>query len=78
MATVPYDFIFYADANGLLWERDKETQKRITEKYLKHIQKNATHREKWLAKVAERDRLKEEQQQNNGNQSDKNKKADAE
>ena len=74
----PYDYIFYADANGLLWERDKETQKRITEKYLKRVQKNAAHREKWFAKVAERDRLKEEQQQNNGNQSDKNKEADVE
>lgn len=74
----PYDYIFYADANGLLWERDKETQKRISEKYLRYVEKNATHREKWFAKVAERDRLKEEQQQNNGNQSDKNKKADAE
>lgn len=74
----PYDYIFYADANGLLWERDKEAQKRISEKYQKYVQKNATHREKWFAKVAERDRLKEEQQQNNGNQSDKNKKADAE
>ena len=74
----PYDYIFYADANGLLWERDKEAQKRISEKYLRCVQKNATHREKWFAKVAERDRLKEEQQQNNGNQSDKNKEADAE
>lgn len=74
----PYDYIFYADANGLLWERDKEAQKRISEKYQRCVQKNATHREKWLAKAAERDRLKEEQQQNNGNQSDKNKKADAE
>ena len=74
----PYNYIFYADANGLLWERDKEAQKRISEKYLRCVQKNATHREKWFAKVAERDRLKEEQQQNNGNQSDKNKKADAE
>lgn len=74
----PYDYIFYADANGLLWERDKEAQKRISEKYQRRIQKNAAHREKWLAQVAERDRLKEEQQQNNGNQSDKNKEADAE
>ena len=74
----PYDYIFYADANGLLWERDKEAQKRISEKYLRCVQKNATHREKWFAKVAERDRLKEEQQQNNGSQSDKNKEADAE
>ena len=74
----PYDYIFYADANGLLWERDKETQKRISEKYQKRVEKNAAHREEWFAKVAERDRLKEEQQQNNGNQSDKNKKADAE
>lgn len=80
----PYDYIFYADANGLLWEREKETQKRISEKYQKRIQKNAAHREEWFAKVAERDRLKEEQkqleeQQNNGNQSDENnKKADAE
>ena len=74
----PYDYIFYADANGLLWERDKEAQKRISEKYLRRVQKNAAHREEWFAKVAERDRLKEEQQQNNGNQSDKNKKADAE
>lgn len=74
----PYDYIFYADANGLLWERDKEAQKRISEKYLRYVQKNAAHREEWFAKVAERDRLKEEQQQNNGNQSDKNKEADAE
>lgn len=74
----PYDYIFYADANGLLWERDKIVQKRISEKYQKRVEKNAAHREEWFAKVAERDRLKEEQQQNNGNQSDKNKKADAE
>ena len=73
----PYDYIFYADANGLLWERDKEAQKRISEKYLRRVEKNAAHREEWFAKVAERDRLKE-QQQNNGSQSDKNKKADAE
>lgn len=74
----PYDYIFYADANGLLWERDKAVQKRISEKYQKRVEKNAAHREEWFAKVAERDRLKEEQQQNNGNQSDKNKEADAE
>lgn len=80
----PYDYIFYADANGLLWERDKSVQKKISEKYQKRIQRNAAHREEWFAKVAERDRLKEEQkqleeQQNNGNQSDENnKKADAE
>ncbi len=74
----PYDYIFYADANGLLWERDKAVQKRISEKYQKRVEKNAAHREEWFAKVAERDRLKEEQQQNNGSQSDKNKKADAE
>ena len=73
----PYDYIFYADANGLLWERDKEAQKRISEKYLRRVEKNAAHREEWFAKVAERDRLKE-QQQNNGSQSDKNKEADAE
>ena len=74
----PYNYIFYADANGLLWERDKEAQKRISEKYQKRVEKNAAHREEWFAKVAERDRLKEEQQQNNGSQSDKNKEADAE
>lgn len=80
----PYNYIFYADANGLLWERDKETRKRISEKYQRRIAKNAAHREEWFAKVAERDRLKEEQkrleeQQNNGNQSDENnKKADVE
>lgn len=74
----PYDYIFYADANGLLWERNKETQKMISEKYLKRMERNAKGRERWLAKVAERDYLKEEQQ-NNGNQSDENnKKADAE
>ena len=74
----PYDYIIYADANGLLWERDKEAQKRIGEKYLRCVEKNVAHREEWFTKVAERDRLKEEQQQNNGNQSDKNKKADVE
>lgn len=74
----PYDYIFYADANGLLWERDKETQKRIGEKYLKLVEQNAKGRERWFAQVKERDRLKE-QQQNNGNQSDENnKKADEE
>ena len=73
----PYDYIFYADANGLLWERDKIVQKRISEKYQKRVEKNAAHREEWFAKVAERDRLKE-QQQNNGSQSDKNKEADVE
>ena len=56
----------------------KEAQKRISEKYQKCAEKNAAHREEWFAKVAEQKRLKEEQQQNNGSQSDKNKKADAE
>lgn len=72
-----YDYVFYADANGLLWERNKETQKKISEKYLKRIEQNAKGRERWFAKVAEQKRL--EEQQNNGNQSDENnKKADAE
>lgn len=71
----PYDYIFYADANGLLWEREKETQKRISEKYQRHAEKNAVNRERWFAKVAEQKRL---EQQNNGNQSDENKKADEE
>lgn len=68
-----YDYIFYADANGLLWERDEETKRILDERALRISERSYEGFQKWLEKK------QLEQQQNNGNQSDENnKKADEE
>lgn len=74
----PYDYIFYADANGLLWERDKETMRILNERAKYHSEKSYAEFQQWLAKVKAKEEQKQLEQQNNGAQSDENKKADEE
>ena len=73
-----YDYIFYADANGLLWERDKEKMETLNER-AKHLsEKSYADFLKWCERAKAKEEQKRLEQQNNGTQSDENKKADEE
>lgn len=46
----PYNYLFYADANGKLWERDIETKKKYEEMSQEQNAKNLQKFQKWIEK----------------------------